>query len=129
MMKYLDYLYYKLYKATLIGSLKNIAEWAAMFYFSGLIFLNLLVAGAFLRKVDILPIFFTGKVQVIAFIIVLFIGAYFLFLHKKRYKIIIAKYEKESEPERKKGNLIIWLYIIISFLIFFVVALYKPGKL
>ena len=128
-MKNLDYLYYKLYKATLVGSLKDIAEWAAMIYFSGLIFVNLFVAGAFLRKVDILPIFFTGKDQVIAFMIVLFIGAYFLFLHKKRYKIIIAKYEKESEQKRKKGNMVVWLYVIISFLLIYFVAFYKPGKI
>jgi hypothetical protein len=129
MMKYLDYLYYKLYKATLVGSLKDIAEWAAMIYFSGLIFVNLFTAIGFLRKIDLLPIFFTRKNQVIAFMIVLVLGGYFLFLHKKKYKIVIAKYEQESEPERKKGNLIIWLYVIISFLLFFVVALYKPGKL
>lgn len=129
MIKYLDYIYYKLYKATLVGSLKDIAEWAAVIYFSGLIFVNLFTAIGFLRKINVLPIFFSGKNQVIAFMIVLFLGGYFLFLHKKRYKIIIAKYEQESELERKKGNLIIWLYIIISFFLFFIVALYKPGKI
>ena len=125
----LDYLYYKIYRANLIGSAKDIAEFMAPLYLSALVFINLFVLGAFLRKIDLLPIFFQSKKQVVVFIIFLFAFNNFLFLYKKRYKKIISKYEQESEKERKKGNLIVWLYVIISFLLIFVVSFYKPGKL
>lgn len=127
-MKIFDYLYYKIYKATLTGSVKDIAGFAASIYFAGLIFVNLFVIGAFLRKIDSLPFFFSEKKQVITFIIFLFVGCYFLFLYNKRYKKIIAKYEQESDEERRKGNLVVRLYVIVSFLLFITLAFYKPGK-
>jgi hypothetical protein len=128
-MKIFDYLYYKFYRATLIGSLKDIAEFAASLYLAGLIGANLLVLGAFLRKINLLPFFFQSKKQVIVFMICLFAISLTLFLYKKRYKEIINKYEQENEQERKKGNLFVWLYVIISFLLIFILAFYKPGKL
>lgn len=128
-MKLLDYLYYKIYRANLIGSAKDIAEFVALIYLSGLIFINLFVAGSFLRKINLFPFFFTNKKQVILCIICLFALNYFLFLYKRRYKKIISKYEKETEERRKKGNLFLWIYVIISFLLIFVVSFYKPGKL
>jgi phosphatidylglycerophosphate synthase len=128
-MKKLDYLYYKIYRANLIGSAKDIAEFAAMIYVSGLLFANIFVIGAFLKKQNILPFFFTGKRQIIIFMACLFVLNYFLFLHKKRYKKIIERYEQENELRRKRGNLIVWLYVIITFLTIFAVAFYKPGRL
>lgn len=124
-MRITDYLYYKLYRATLVGSLKDIAEWAAMFYFSGIAFLNLYEIGSLLYKLKLLPFFFTSKNQVIICIISLFAISYFLFLHKKRYMKIIAKYENEKEIKRKQGNLFVWFYVIISMVLFFIVSLYK----
>jgi hypothetical protein len=85
-MKILDYLYYKIYRATLIGSAKDIAEFVAPLYLAGLISLNLLVLGAFLRKINLLPIFFQSKKQVIIFMICLFAISITLFLYKKDIK-------------------------------------------
>ena len=70
-----------------------------MFYISGLIGVNILVIGAILRKVDLLPIYFSGKRQVIIFMICLFVVNYFIFLHNKGYKKIISTYEQESESQ------------------------------
>jgi uncharacterized membrane protein len=128
-MKSLDYLYYKIYRANLIGSAKDIAEWVAILYVSGLLGINIFVIGALLKKIDLLPIFFSSKRQAMAFMVSLFILSYFMFLYNKRYKKIIAEYEQESEVQRKRGNLIVWLYVIVSFLLIFAVAFYKPGKL
>ena len=129
MINTLDYLYYKLYRATLKGSLNDIAEWAAAICFGGLIALNLFVIGAFLRKIDMLPGFFTSKAQVIVFMVLFFLLAFFLFLRNKRYKTIIEKFDQESDAERRKGNLFVWIYVILSFALVFAVAFYKPGKL
>ena len=128
-MQLLDYLYYKLYRANQIGSGKDIAEFSASILLSGLLFSNILVTGAYLRKIDLLPFFFQGKKQVIIFIVLLFIVSNFYFFYNGRFKKIISKYEIENEAQRKRGNLIVWLYVIISFLLIFVVAFYKPGKL
>lgn len=62
-MKILDYLYYKLYSANLIGSGKDIAEFAAAILLSGLVFINLFVIGSFLRKIDLLPFFSKVKIK------------------------------------------------------------------
>ena len=128
-MKIFDYLYYKVYRANLIGSAKDIAEFVAPLYISALIFINFSVLGLFLRKINLLPFFFQNKKQVIGFMIFLFAINLFLFLYKKRYKKIILKYEQESEKDRKRGNLLVWLYIIISFLLIFIVSFYKSGKI
>ena len=116
-MKILDYLFYKIYRANLIGSDKNIAQFVAPLYLGGLIFMNVLVLGAFIRKVDLVSFFFRNKIQVITFIICLFAISNFLLLYKKKYKKIITKYDNENEHERKRGNLIVWMYTLISFLL------------
>ena len=127
MSKVFDYLYYKLYRATLVGSLKDIAEFAAMIYFSGLIGINVFVLLLFVRKIGWLPLRLLNSRQVIILMICLFILNYFLFLYDERYKQIITRYKQESETQRKKGNMVVWLYVVISIALIFVVALYKPG--
>jgi len=56
-----NYLYYKIYRANLIGSAKDIAPFAAMIYFSWLLFANIFVVGAILHKIDLLPLFLAAK--------------------------------------------------------------------
>jgi len=128
-MRMIEYIYYKFYRANLKGSLNDIAEWAAIFFLGGMVFVNLFSFILFLRKLELIPYFFTGKSQIVGFMGCLFFGAYLLFIRKEKYKKIIIKYDQENEEKRKKGNLIIWLYVTVSFLLFFIVALYKPGKL
>jgi Na+/H+ antiporter NhaD/arsenite permease-like protein len=55
--------------------------------------------------------------------------AHLFFLYKKRYKLIISKYEQENENQRKKGNRNVWVYVITSVILMILVAFYKPGKL
>jgi hypothetical protein len=128
-MNVFDYLFYKIYRATLLGSLKDIAAFATTCYFSLLIFINIYVAAAFLKKIDLIPFFVTRKIQ-LGILICLFIAInYFFFIHSGRYKQIIMNYEQEVESRRKRGNLIVWVYVLVSFLMIFAIAFYKPGKL
>src|SRR5690606_21849012 len=108
-MNVFDYLYYKLYRATLLGSLNDIAAFASACYFSGLIFLNIFVVGAFLRKTELLPVFVKGNGQIIVLVCLLIALNYFLFVYSGRYKQIVKHYEQETESSRKTGNLIVWL--------------------
>lgn len=52
-----------------------------------------------------------------------------VYYNKVRYKQILTKYSQESEKERIKGNIIVALYVIISFLLIFLVAFFRPEKL
>jgi hypothetical protein len=108
MLSILDYLYFKLYRAVLVGSLRDNAEFAAMVYFGGLIAINLIVIGVFLNKINVIPLFLTSKKQVIIFVFFIYGISYFIFLYNKRYKKIIFKYEQETDRKRKRGNLLIW---------------------
>jgi len=123
-----DYFYFKLYKATLKTSLYDIPRFAACVYLGGLIGTNLLLVYLFLVKIDILPYIFTDKNQggiLFFFIILLCVVVY----NKKKHQLILDKYSKESNDKRIRGNVIVFTYIIISFLMIFAVAFYKSGKL
>ena len=59
-------------------------------------------------------------------LIALLSGRFFL---RKRYKKIIMKYEDESRIQRKVGAWMLTLYIILTYVVFFVEALYRQGKI
>ncbi len=124
----LDYLYYKLYQATLKGSLKDIPQIMAAVYFAGLVAINILVVYLFLVKIDILPYVFTNTRQggwIIALLIVLSL----VYFNKNKRESILKKYFEENQKERIRGNIIISIYVTISFLSIFAVGLFHPGKL
>lgn len=128
-MRFLDYLFYKVYRATLKGAMNDVAEFAATVYVAGLLFMNILALGAFLKKTKLLPIFFQGTGEVVWFILILIATSFLYFFSTKRYKTIVAEFESENEKQRKKGNIIIWIYLIVSIALVFAVALYKSGVL
>lgn len=118
------YLYYKLYKASRVGSLKDIAEFAAAIYFGGLIGINFLVFSIILIKIEIVPNLFQrnnfGRLYILIFIILSCV----YFLYKKRFNGIIKKYSDETNKERIKGNTIVAIYVAVSFLSIFAVAFF-----
>jgi uncharacterized membrane protein YkvI len=123
-----DYLYYKLYQASLKSSLKEVPHILAPVYFGGLISVNILVIYLFLVKIDALPFLFTDKRQggvLTALIIVLTM----LYYRKAKRTTLIDKYSQEDERERKRGNAIVAIYVAVSFLLIFAVAFFRPGKL
>lgn len=125
----LHYLYYKLYQASLKGSLSDIAKYAASIYFGGLIASNIFVILAFLKKSGVLSFFYTNKYQAAFSAIICIIVSCIYFLHNKRYRIIIDKYSREGNKSRVVGNVIISIYVAVSFLLIFAAGLYKSGKL
>ncbi|MDS1031960.1 hypothetical protein RDV77_04895 [Porphyromonadaceae sp. NP-X] len=124
----LNYLYYKLYQASLKSSLKDTPGLMTSISFGGLISLNILVVNAFLAKINLLPFLFSDKIQagIFVFVIILFTMLYY---NKRRYRLIQMKYSQENNKERIKGNIIIALYVSISFLSIFAVAFFRKGKL
>ncbi|WP_158280872.1 hypothetical protein, partial [Pararcticibacter amylolyticus] len=114
-------------KATLKSSLYDIPEFIAPVFLGGLIGANLLVINAFLAKINLLPFWFSSNQQaggVSLILIVLMV----LFYRKDKRKKILKKYSQESNKERVRGNIVVAIYVALSFLLIFVVAFFKPGQ-
>lgn len=122
-----NYLYYKLYQASLKSSLRDIPEFLAPVFLGGLISVNILVVSAFLAKLDLLPFLFSKGNWAGLFALMNIIFA-FSYYRKKRYRLILKKYSQENEKARIQGNIIVAVYVTLSFLSIFIVALFKPGK-
>ncbi len=123
-----NYLYYKLYQAALMSSLKSIPGIAAASWFVGLIGINIIIMNAFLAKIDV-GYFLFKNVRLGGFIIAIFISLILIYYNKNRRETIFKKYSQEDNEKRKKGNAIIAIYIGISFFLIFAVAFFKPEKI
>ena len=123
-----DYLYYKLYRATLKGSLKDIPQYITPIYLGGLISINISVIYIFLVKINTLPYFFANSKQA-GWLFGIIIALAMLYYRSNKCKAILNKYSSESEKSRKTGNIIVAIYVAISVLLIFAVAFFKPGYL
>jgi hypothetical protein len=124
----IDYLYYKLYQATLKGSLRDIPQFIAPVYFAGLISINILVVYVFFVKIDILPYIFRNAKQA-GWLVGLLIVLSLLYFGKVKREAILQKYSNEDREKRIRGNIIVAIYVALSFLLIYVIALFRPGKL
>lgn len=124
-----EYLFYKLYRAVQLSSLADTAEFTASIFFGGLIAVNIFVINALLSNVHITEFFLkTGEqAGLFGFLCILF--SCFYFLSKIRYRKILTKFSKEADVQRVRGNVIVAVYVAISFLSIFAVAFFKPGKI
>jgi len=95
----------------------------AMIFVSLFMFMNIFSLGGLLNNFELLPVFFKSKLQVTSFIIVLFFVNFYIFLYKKKYKII---YERFTNSRNIKGNRwFVILYLIISVLLLLVTPFIK----
>lgn len=124
----LNYLYYKLYQFALRSQLWDISEFAAPVFIGGLISVNILVLNGFLANIHVLPFLFSKGKPVSAFVIMLIIFS-MIYFRKKRRVAILEKYAQESNKARIRGNIIVGIYVAISFLSIYAVAFFKPDKL
>lgn len=123
-----DYLYYKLYQAILKGSLRDIPQFTAPVFFAGLTSVNILVAYLFLVKIDVLPYIFKNVKQG-GWVVVVMIILSMIYFRKDKREAILQKYSGENRKKRIRGNIIVAVYVALSFLLIFAVSLFKPGKL
>ena len=124
----LGYLYYKLYRAAKASSLNSTAEFKATIFFGGLIAANIFVLTGYFDKLNILPFMFSNKNQASLFGVICIAFTSFYFLNNKRYKLIIKKYTDESDKQRIKGNILVAIYVAISFLSIFAIAFFRNGE-
>jgi hypothetical protein len=121
----INYLYYKLYRATLKGSLHDVAEIAVPAYMGCLFTVNIIVFNAFLSKIFNVHYFFTNvKVAIILCVVLIILIK--VFYPKRKVQLIKERYSNENGH---RGTLIVWLYVLLSFLSIFAIAFFKPGQL
>src|ERR1035437_4130587 len=122
------YIYYRIWDMHSRGEERSFAAYLAVITISILLWLNLFSFIGLLRKIDLIPVFF-NKAGSIALMVLIIIGDYFLFKYKKKYEKIIQMFKDESKNDRLKGALLVLLYVLLSVIVFVLVALYKPGKI
>jgi hypothetical protein len=120
------YLWYKLYKASLKSSLKEIPILFSGALFSLFIHLNIVALSIFFSKLDIFPIIYQNKTQATLFSIVLLVLSWGYF-NGNRAKTIIDRFSKENKKQRIRGNIFVTTYIILSIILLFMLMFYKPG--
>lgn len=122
-----NYLYYKLYRASLKSSLQDIPAFFTAILMGTLLSTNILVITMLLFKLEIIPLHYSSKNQasISTFLLIALIGLYY---NKRRRLVIFQEYEKESENKRKRGNMVVTLYVALSFISIFAVAFFKPGR-
>ena len=127
MMKIYRYLYYRLYSWNLkTWGEKDIPQWNALFGVSFMMFLNLGLLGLLLQLLGV-NIFLRDelpKKELVIIMISLFVLNYFLFVHKGNYRSIVKELKKESPEKRRANTILIWLYVILSFALFALSAIF-----
>jgi len=122
----IDYVYYKFFQAALKSSVKDIPHIAASAWLGGIIAANIFVVVGFLAKVTEKPLIFSSPQQGGWMAAVLIVIALVYYGKGRRYKTL-EKYSSETNKQRIKGNVIVSVYVGLSFLLIFAVAFYRPG--
>lgn len=109
------YLYYKLYRASLKSSYYDIAEFAAATYLGMFMGMNIMTVFFFRRRLlhDESDIKHIGAMGGLLSLITMSI-AWIAFLGNGRSKKIIEQYSLEDERSRKRGNLFVSIYVVIT---------------
>lgn len=109
--------------------MKDIAEYSAAIAMGGLFGVNIVVVSAFLSKLDIYPFLYKDSAVggTCTALIMVFLGMFYI--RRKRYKQVTEKYQDEPNAQRIKGNIIVALYVGLSFISAFTIPFFKPGYL
>ncbi|RXQ96060.1 hypothetical protein EO244_04250 [Ancylomarina salipaludis] len=122
----MDYLFYKFYRLSQRSSIPEVAGLLAEIFLTICLSFNFLAIVALLKKTDVIN-YFPSKNDFIFIAIGIFLLICLLHFLKFRYKRIIEKYKNEDSRSRVRGNLIVTLYVIFSFVFLLGIAFYKPG--
>ena len=118
-MKFYKYLYYRLYAWNLKAwGEKDMPHWNALYGVTFMMLLNLSIIAIIL---DILG--FNILLEETPTATILTIGLltlsinYFLFVRNGKYHQIASKFEDESKKTKNRNALLLWIYVILSFVV------------
>ena len=122
-----NYIYYKLYKM----AKRTEKQWPqsmrmpatiAMFSISILQLVNFAMIFVLLvYGIKVLPPSTLVPEQAIFTMVLIYIVNYFLFVRNKKFLQIEERFDKDSKATKRIKSLLVWLYIILTFVLFFVV--------
>jgi len=113
---FFEIIFYKFNKIKLIGQEKSDSRFFATLLFVLALFVNLLSIAAFL-PFDA-SVLFGGYFKLCVIMFLLYLILYFLFIRNKKYEVIEQKYDRYSVKKLKKINVIFWLYILLTIILF-----------
>ncbi len=117
-MKLYRYLYYRLYSWNLrTWGEEDLPQWNALFGVSFMMYLNLMFLLLSLRVLDINLLWGEEipKVEIIITGLVLLIFNYLQFIKHRKYETIGKEFKDETQGQRLKKALLLWLYVLTSF--------------
>lgn len=123
----IDYLYYRFYRLWLHSSLAEGAVFMGMLMFSVVLSANALTVWGMLTRYGIVAYPSDIQYYIIEGGIIALLSWRFFF--RKRYDRIIARYDDESPVQRKSGVWVLALYVAATFIVFFLEALQRQGKI
>jgi len=130
MMRLYRYLYYRLYSWNLkTWGESDLPQFNALFGVSFMMFVNLGIIAGILDMIGF-NIFFenTPKKEIIITMLAVLAINYFWLVHNGKYKQIAKGYKNESKNKRLRNTLLLWLYVVMSFVIISFIAVLS-GKL
>ena len=123
----IDYLYYRFYRLWLHSSLAEGVAFMAMLLFSVILSTNVLMVWGILTQCGFVKYPSDFQYYILeGSLIVLLSSRFFI---KNRYKKVVAKYDDENPMQRRVGMWVLIMYIAITFIGFFIEALYRQGKI
>ena len=118
------YLYYKLYMYAKRTEKKlgqaGMPEWIALFSVSILLFINAGIAFFLVKLLSGVQVNLS-KFSVFIAAAVVYLINYLFFIREKKYLQIIKQFERETRTQATIRTILVWLYIILSFVLFYVV--------
>jgi uncharacterized membrane protein len=113
----LDYIYYRFYRFQVSVGNGAIAGPFTVMFLCFLLTVNFFSLANLLYGITGIAVQFENEIILGLIIPCIFgVAGYFLFIQGKRYKQIVKKYEKELKQQRKKGNLLVIGYFVLSIL-------------
>lgn len=118
------YLFYRLYiyanKTEKSLGQAGMPEWIALFSISIVLFINIgilffLITYLFDIQINI------SKVSIFFLVAIVYFFNYIFFIRHKKYVEIINLYKKESRRQSYIRTSLVWLYLVISFVLFYVI--------
>lgn len=119
------YLFYRIYKRQNTKFSKTESVIFSVIVLSSVLFLNIFTLGIFFYRLDFLPVFIESKFQVLILAFSIIVFNLLVFFRRKKYLYIESKFQEISKNKNTVGTIIIILYVVLSFIVFFLATNFR----